>query len=56
MSGYVLLLLSFATVAAATETYFGKQILEMKLWAIIVASVITLIGVVPRVKKQKLGL
>ena len=56
MSGYALLVLSFVTVAAATETYFGKQVLELKLWAVIVASVITLIGVLPRIKKQKLGL
>ncbi|KAG7004872.1 hypothetical protein G7Y79_00023g054560 [Physcia stellaris] len=56
MSGYVLLVLSFATVAAATETAFGKNTLELKLWAVIVASVVTLIGVLPRIKKQKLGL
>ena len=52
----MLLVLSLATVAAATETSFGKDTLEMKLWAVIVASVITLIGVLPRIKKQKLGL
>ena len=56
MSGYVLLVLSFATVAAATQTSFGGGVLGLKLWAIIVASVITLIGVLPRIKKQKLGL
>ena len=55
MSGYVLLILSFATIAAAAETGTGKG-LGLKLWAIIVASIITLIGVLPRVKKQKLGL
>jgi len=55
MSGYVLLILSFATVAAATQTGFNKMSLHIRLWAMIVASVITLIGVLPRIKKGKLG-
>ena len=56
MSGYVLLTLSFATVAAATQTDYNKGTLHIQLWAVIVAAVITLIGVLPRIKKQKLGL
>ena len=56
MSGYVLLVLSFATVAAATQTGFNVNVLHIQLWAVVVASVITLIGVLPRIKKQKLGL
>ena len=56
INGYVLLILSFATIAAAAETGTGKNVLGLKLWAIIVASIITLIGVLPRIKKQKLGL
>ena len=56
MSGYVLLVLSFCTVAAATQTDFNKGVLHIQLWAVIVAAVITLVGVVPRIKKQKLGL
>ena len=56
MTGYVILILAFATVAAATTTDFNKNVLHMKLWAIIVASLITLIGVIPRIKKQKLGM
>ena len=56
MSGYVLLILSFATVAAATSTGFNKMALHIKLWAVIVAAVITLVGLLPRIKKQKLGL
>lgn len=55
MSGYVLLVLSFATVAAATQTGFNKATLHIKLWAVIVAALITLVGVLPRIKKQKLG-
>lgn len=55
MSGYVLLILSFATVAAATQTGFNVMSLHIRLWAVIVASVITLVGVLPRIKKGKLG-
>ncbi|MCJ1236371.1 hypothetical protein MMC14_004352 [Varicellaria rhodocarpa] len=54
--GYIILVLSLATVCAATATDFNKNVLHMQLWAVIVASIITLIGVVPRIKKQKLGL
>ncbi|KAL9118292.1 MAG: hypothetical protein Q9187_005164 [Circinaria calcarea] len=56
MTGYVILILAFATVAAATQTDFNKNVLHIKLWAVIVASLITLIGVLPRIKKQKLGM
>jgi len=43
-------------VAAATQTDFNKNVLHIQLWAVIVAAVLTLIGVLPRIKKQKLGL
>lgn len=56
MSGYLLLVLMMATVAAATQTDFNKNVLNMQLWAVITASVITIVGVAPRIKKQKLGL
>lgn len=56
MSGYVLLVLSFATIAAATQTTANIYMLHIKLWAVLVTAVITLIGVLPRIKKQKLGL
>ena len=56
MSGYVLLVLGFATVAAATQTGFNVMTLHIQLWAVIVAAVITLVGVLPRIKKQKMGL
>lgn len=51
----MILLLLLATVCAATQTDFNKNVLQMQLWAVIVASVITLIGILPRVKKQKFG-
>ncbi|MCJ1477386.1 hypothetical protein MMC13_006057 [Lambiella insularis] len=56
MSGYLVLVMFFATISAATQTTFNKNVLHIQLWAIIVASVLTLIGVVPRIKMQKLGL
>lgn len=52
----MILILSFATVAAATQTAFNETTLHIQLWAVIVAAVITLVGVLPRIKKQKLGL
>lgn len=55
LSGYVVFLLLLATVAAATQTDYNKNVLQIQLWAVITASVITLIGVLPRIKKQKFG-
>lgn len=56
MSGYALLVMGLATIAAATQTDYNKGVLHMQLWAVIVTSVILLVGVLPRIKKQKLGL
>lgn len=55
MSGYLILLFSLATVCAATQTSFNKNVLHIQLWAVIVASVLVVAGVLPRIKKQKLG-
>ena len=56
LSGYVILTLSLATIAAATQTDFNKNVLHIKLWAILLSATLVLIGVFPRIKKQKLGL
>jgi len=56
MSGYVILTLGLATVAAATQTSYSKDVLHIQLWAVLVAAVVTLAGVIARIKKQKLGL
>ncbi|CZT04249.1 hypothetical protein WAI453_009677 [Rhynchosporium graminicola] len=56
MSGYLVLVLMLATVAAATRTDYNKNVLDIKLWAVLISSALVLIGVVPRIKKQKLGL
>lgn len=55
-SGYLVFMLALATVCAATQTTYNVNVLDIKLWAVIVASVITLAGILPRVKKEKLGL
>lgn len=55
MSGYVILLMMLATVCAATQTYTGRVTLDIKLWAVLVSSVLILVGVLPRIKKQKFG-
>lgn len=56
ISGYVNLVLLFSTVAAATQTDFNKTTLKIKLWAVLFTAILVLIGVIPRIKKQKLGL
>ncbi|PMD61896.1 uncharacterized protein K444DRAFT_558573 [Hyaloscypha bicolor E] len=56
ISGYVVLTFLLATVAAATQTDFNKQTLDIKLWAVLISAALVLIGVFPRIKKQKLGL
>jgi hypothetical protein len=55
-SGYFILVSMLATVCAATKTYTGEKFLELKLWAVVVASMLVIIGVFPRIKKQKLGM
>jgi hypothetical protein len=56
MSGYVVFTLALATICAATQTDYNLNVLGIQLWAVIVASVLTLAGIVPRIKKQKFGL
>lgn len=55
VGGYVILLAMLATVAAATQTDFNKNVLQIQLWAVIVAAIILLIGVVPRIRLNKFG-
>lgn len=56
VSGYAIVILSLATICAATDTGFNQNVLHMKLWALIVASVLVLAGLMARIKKHKLGL
>lgn len=54
-SGYVILLLALATICAATQTYYNKNVLHIRLWAVLVACVLVIAGVAPRIKKHKFG-
>ncbi|KAF2173888.1 hypothetical protein M409DRAFT_16156 [Zasmidium cellare ATCC 36951] len=53
--GYLTLLVMLATICAATYTTFNVNVLEIQLWAVVVASVVTLVGIVPRIRLSKLG-
>lgn len=55
VSGYVILLMMLATVCAATQTTFNKSVLEIQLWAVVVASVLVVLGVGARIKLNKFG-
>ncbi|KAL9114040.1 MAG: hypothetical protein Q9227_001812 [Pyrenula ochraceoflavens] len=54
-SGYIILLLALATVCAATYTPANSGLLQIQPWAVIVASVLVVLGVAPRIKKYKFG-
>ncbi|KAL2411325.1 hypothetical protein ABEF95_000514 [Exophiala dermatitidis] len=55
IAGYTILTFLLAVVAAATTTPYNVHVLHIKLWAVLVAAVFVLLGVVPRIKKHKLG-
>ncbi|KAK3111740.1 hypothetical protein LTR53_012692 [Teratosphaeriaceae sp. CCFEE 6253] len=55
VGGYITLVLMLATVCAATETTFNKNVLGMQLWAVVVASVLVVLGVGARIKPSKFG-
>lgn len=55
VGGYVTLVVMLATIAAATKTTFNINVLEIQLWAVIVAALAVLVGIVPRIKLSKLG-
>lgn len=54
-SGYFVLLMMFATVAAATRTTYNVGVLHINLWAVLAILIITLVGIVPRIRPVKLG-
>lgn len=53
--GYVNLALLLATAIAATQTDYNKTTLGINVWAIAISVALILLGVVPRIKKQKFG-
>ncbi|KAJ9659320.1 hypothetical protein H2198_003196 [Neophaeococcomyces mojaviensis] len=56
MSGYAIIVLSVATICLATQTGFNKNVLHIRLWATIVAGALLIVGLLPRIKKHKLGM
>jgi cytochrome b-561 len=56
MSGYLTLVLLLVTMMAATRTEYIHDMIKIKLWAVTVPVVLVLVGVLPRIKKQKLGI
>ena len=55
VGGYALLVLMLATVCSSWSTDLNHNTLNMQLWALVVASVVVLIGVLPRVRLSKFG-
>ncbi|KAI9784391.1 MAG: hypothetical protein M1816_000862 [Peltula sp. TS41687] len=49
MAGYVILPLALATATVALHLYYNT------LWSVLIADLLVLAGVLPRIKKQKLG-
>ncbi|KAK3304229.1 eukaryotic cytochrome b561-domain-containing protein [Chaetomium strumarium] len=54
--GYSALVLLLATVAAAVETDYSKAVLRIRLWAVLLAEGLIVVGVLPRVHLRKLGI
>ncbi|KAH7156986.1 hypothetical protein EDB81DRAFT_408734 [Dactylonectria macrodidyma] len=54
-SGYLVIVLLLGTVVSAVDTDYNKNVLKLKLWAVASLSLLALVGIFPRVQKQKLG-
>jgi predicted membrane protein len=55
MAGYAILGLALATVIAATQTDYSRAVLHLNVWAVVVAVLLVVVGVVPRIKLRKFG-
>ena len=55
-SGYLLYPLVLATVISATQTSYNESVLGIKLWSVIVTSVLLVVGIYPRLSITKLGI
>ncbi|KAF2688001.1 hypothetical protein K458DRAFT_440740 [Lentithecium fluviatile CBS 122367] len=55
-SGYVVTTLGLATVCASSWTTYSLGVLHVQHWAVIVSSVLVLLGVVPRIRLSKFGI
>ncbi|CAK7267398.1 hypothetical protein SEPCBS119000_002526 [Sporothrix epigloea] len=56
-SGYAVVIpLLLATVVSAIDTGYNANVLKIQMWAMLVASVLVIVGVYPRIHIRKLGL
>lgn len=53
ISGYVVLVLLLTTVSSATKTEYVENVLKIQLWAPVLMSVLIVVGIFPRIQKQK---
>ncbi|KAH8634445.1 hypothetical protein IG631_09845 [Alternaria alternata] len=56
MAGYIIAILGLATICAATWTTYNLNVGGIQHWAVIVASVLVLVGIVPRIRLSKFGI
>lgn len=56
VSGYVIATLGLATICAASWTTYSLNVAHIQHWAVVVASVLVLAGVLPRVRLSKFGI
>lgn len=54
--GYVFYLVLLATVVAATFTPYNETVLGIKTWSVVVAGLLLVVGIYPRVSIAKLGI
>lgn len=55
-SGYVIYLLLLGTVVAATFTPYNETVLGIKTWSVVVAGLLMVVGIYPRISIAKLGI
>ncbi|KAF2877788.1 eukaryotic cytochrome b561-domain-containing protein [Massariosphaeria phaeospora] len=55
-AGYVISTLGLATVCAASWTTYSLGVAHLQHWAVVLASVLVVVGLVPRVRLSKFGL
>lgn len=52
--GYFILIMEFATIAAATQTDYNVKVLHIRMWTVLLGVVLAMSGLYARIKKQKL--
>lgn len=53
--GYITTVVMLATICAATYTTYNVNVMKIQLWAVVVASVLVVLGVAARVRLSKFG-